>query len=55
VCTRDLLVGDILNFSRSKILENLEYIYKTPLFKIIKREYSVKFGEMSLHLVHYIE
>ncbi|MCW3170273.1 hypothetical protein OMO38_17225 [Chryseobacterium sp. 09-1422] len=55
VCNRELLVGDILNFSDNEILENLEYIYKTPLFKIVKREYSVEFGEMNLHLVQYSE
>lgn len=55
VSNRELLVGDILNFSENKLLENLEFIYKTPLFKIVKREYSVEFGEMGLHVIPYIE
>lgn len=55
VCGRELLVGDILNFSDSEILENLEFTYKTHLFKIVKREYSVEFREMGLHLVPYSE
>jgi hypothetical protein len=55
VCQSELLVGDILNFSDSEMLENLEFIYKTHLFKIVKREYSVEFEEMGLHLVPYSE
>lgn len=41
VSNRELLVGDILNFSDHELLENIEYVYKTPLFRIVKREYSV--------------
>lgn len=52
---KELLVGDILNFSDSEIRENLEFIYKTHLFKIVKRQYSVEFREMGLHLVPHIE
>lgn len=55
VSNRELLVGDILNFSDHELLENIEYVYKTPLFRIVKREYSVVYGEMSLHLIPYIE
>lgn len=55
VCNRELLVGDILNFSDNELLESLDFIYKTPLFKIVKREYSVEYGEMGLHLIPYIE
>ena len=55
VSNRELLVGDILNFSDNELLDNLEFIYKTPLFKIVKREYSIEYGEMGLHLIPYIE
>lgn len=55
VSNRELLVGDILNFSDHELLENLEYVYKTLLFKIVKREYSVVYGEMSIYLIPYIE
>jgi len=55
VSNRELLVGDILNFSDNELLDNLEFIYKTPLFKIVKREYSVEYGEMGLHLIPYVE
>lgn len=48
---RDLLVGDFLDFSDHEILENVEHVYNTPIFKIVKRMYSVEFGEMNLHLV----
>ncbi|MCY0970833.1 hypothetical protein [Chryseobacterium wangxinyae] len=55
VSDKELLVGDILNFSDNELLDNLEFIYKTPFFKIVKREYSIEYGEMGLHLIPYIE
>lgn len=54
VCNRELLVGDILNFSDNELVDSLEFIYRTPLFKIVKREYSVEYGEMGLHLIAYL-
>ncbi len=55
ISNRDLFVGDFLDFSDHKIFENLDYVYKTPLFKIIKRQYSVAFGKMNLHLAPFKE
>lgn len=55
VLNRELLVGDILNFSDNELLDSLDFIYKSHLFKIVKREYSVEYGEMGLHLIPYIE
>lgn len=50
---RELLLGDHLDFSDHKLCYELEETYNTLLFRIIKRQYSVQYGEMYLQLEPY--
>jgi len=47
---RELLIGDYLDFSDHEMCNELEDTYKTLLFKISRRQYSVQQGEMHLQL-----
>ncbi|PWN60004.1 hypothetical protein [Chryseobacterium oncorhynchi] len=51
---RELLVGDHLDFSDHQMCDELEELFKTPMFKVIKRQYLVQYGEMHLQLEPYI-
>lgn len=50
---RELLVDDYLDFSDHEMCNELEETYKTPMFKITKRQYSVEYGEMHLQIEPY--
>lgn len=50
---RELLVGDHLDFSDHKMCNELEETYKTPMFKITRRQYSVEHRDMHLQIEPY--
>lgn len=49
----DLQVGNVLNFSDHKLRSELADEYKTTLFIIIQRQFSVEFDEMGLYVAPY--
>lgn len=51
---RDLLIGDILDFSDHDLSKELIEAYQTTHFRVVKRQFSVEFNEMNLYIEPFI-
>lgn len=54
ITNRDLLIGDILDFSDHELSKELIEGYQTTHFSVVKRQFSVEFNEMNLYIEPFI-
>ncbi len=50
ITNRDLLIGDIVDFSD----HNLTEVFRTTHFSVVKRQFSLEFNEMNLYIEPFI-
>jgi len=54
ITNRDLLIGDIVDFSDHNLSQELIEVFRTTHFSVVKRQFSVEFNEMSLYIEPFI-
>lgn len=54
IINRDLLIGDIVDFSDHNLSKELIEVFRTTHFSVVKRQFSVEFNEMSLYIEPFI-
>lgn len=54
ITNRDLLIGDIVDFSDHNLSQELIDVFRTTHFSVVKRQFSVEFNEMNLYIEPFI-